>query len=311
MSLTYEDLYYVEWKVIRMGVTAARITANPNDSSTAFLSCGPDFCQVRCSADASVLDVQSIWFANRNEPGYLQAPVTATYQMPLANNTATGGRDLGGFLFAIAGDRLLFSQLDIDTGRSSNDIPAPPSDYCCTVPRKLHTGGKPTNLLYIKALRKMVISTMEPREDKPPPNGYRVLHSTIKLLNVNDDKPIDEVEVKQEHGEDFASSLVTAEFALQYGERVYSIAEWFFVDHFKNKKYTLIIVATGVRGSHGEEKGRRLILGPGKHGTKLQLQKETAFDHPVYCTAVYSNEITISAIGKSLTLDVFDSEAGS
>jgi hypothetical protein len=293
-----------------MGVTTARITANPTDTSSAFVTCGSDFCQVRCFTDAAVLDIQSIWFANRNEPGYLQSPVTATYQMPFARGSIAGGRDLGGFLFAIAGDQLLFSQLDADTRPTFNEVSESPNDYCCTVPRKLHTSGKPTNLLYIKALRKMVISTMEPREGKAPPNGHRVLYSAIKLLNVNDDKPLDDVEVKQEQSDSLANPLVTAEYPLQHGERVYSIAEWLFTDHSRKKKHTLIIVATGVRGNYGEEKGRRLILSPGKNGTKLQLQKESIFEHPVYCTAVYGNEITVSAIGNALTFDVFDSEAG-
>jgi hypothetical protein len=295
-----------------MGTTSAQISASATDTSTAFVSCGSDFCRVHCSAGNSpALDIDSIWFTNRTRPGYLQSSVTAMYQLPFIQDSQSAGRNLGGFLFAVAGDEFHCSQLDTDIRWAAQDMSPLPHDDGGAVPRKLLTGAKPTSVTYLKPIRKMVVATMEAREEKAPPNGYRVLHSTLKLLNVHDHKFSDEMEIKQEDGDDYASKLVAAQYELKHGERVYSIAEWPFTDH-RNKVYTLIIVGTGIPGSTGKEAGRRLIFNVGKNesNAKLQLKKESTFDHPVYCTAVFGNKTSVSAIGKTLTFDVFESEAG-
>jgi hypothetical protein len=251
-----------------------------------------------------VLDIKSIWFTKRTHPEYLQSPVTAVCQLPHVEDPDTVGRNLGGLLFTVAGDQLLFSQVDSDA-RVPRETLALPQNHCQAVPRKLITGAKPTSVTYMKPSRKMAIATMEAKEERAPPHGYRVLHSAIRLLTPNDENPLDEQEIKQENEGSYASKLITAELKLKHGERVYSIVEWPYCDH-RGKNYDLLIVGTGVPGSTGKETGRRLIINPGKHGTKLQLQKESMFDHPVYCTAVYSNDTSVSAIGKTLTFDQFD-----
>jgi hypothetical protein len=295
-----------------MGTTSVQITASATDPSTAFVSCGSDFCRVRCSAsNSSTLGIDSIWFTSRTRPGYLQSSVTALYQLPFIQDDNNSGRNLGGFLFAVAGDEFHCSQLDTDIRWAAHGMPIQAHDDGGAVPRKLLTASKPTNVTYLKPIRKMVVATMEAREEKAPPNGYRVLHSALKLLDVHDHKYFDEVEVKQEYGDDHASKLVAAQYELRHGERVYSISEWPFTDH-RNKVYTLIIVGTGVPGSNGKESGRRLIFNVGRNesNAKLQLKKESTFDHPVYCTAVIGNKTSVSAIGRALTFDVFESEAG-
>jgi hypothetical protein len=295
-----------------MGTTSAQIMASATDTSTAFVSCGPDLCRVRCAAsNSSVLDIDSIWFTSRTKPGYLQSPVTAMYQLPFIQDHDRAGRNLGGFFFAVAGDEFHCSQLDTDIRWTGHNMPSLPHDNGGAVPRKLLTGAKPSSVTYLKPIRKMLVATMEAREEKAPPNGYRALHSTLKLLNVHSNKNLDEVEVKQEEGSEYASRLVAAQYELKHGERVYSVTEWPFTDH-RNKTYTLIIVGTGVPKSNGREAGRRLIFNVGRNesNAKLQLKKESAFEHPVYCTAVYSNKASVSAIGKTLTFDMFDSEAG-
>jgi hypothetical protein len=233
------------------------------------------------------------------------------YQLPFITDVNTAGRNLGGFLFAVAGDQLHFSQLDTDIRWTNHEVSSLSQNDSRAVPRKILTGAKPTNVTYLKAIRKMVIATMEAKEERAPPHGYRVLYSMIKLLDAHDPKPIYEQEIKQENEESLANRVVAAQYELKHGERVYSITEWPFTDH-RNKKYTLIIVGTGVPGGTGKESGRRLIFNVGKNesNAKLQLKKESTFESPVYCTAVYGNETSVSAMGRTLTFDVFESEAG-
>jgi hypothetical protein len=308
--LTITDIPRFGWYMVKIGNTSAQINASTTDTCSAYVSCGSDFCRVRCSPSRpSMLQVDSIWFTNRTRPGYLQSSVTALYQLPSMRGTGAG-RNLGGFLFAVAGDEFHCSQLDVDSQWTAQDVLTLHQDDSGAVPRKLSTDAKPTSVTYLKPIRKMVISTMEAREGRAPPNGFRVLHSAIKLLDVHDFRSHDEGEIKEEDGS-YSNKLIAAQYELSHGERVYSIAEWPFLDH-RNKQYNLIIVGTGVPGNTGKETGRRLIFNVGRNesNAKLQLKKESTFDHPVYCTAVYGNNTTISAIGKTLTYDVFESEAG-
>lgn len=296
------------WTMI--GATSARITASATDSSVAFVSCSGDFCRVRIPANnSSSLDIDSVWFTNRHNPAFLQAQVTAMYQLPIIQDPHTLGRNLGGFLFAVSGDHLLSAQLDTDV-RWTNEAALPStSEESRTIPREVFLGTKPTNMLYLKASRKMVVSTIEAKEERASSVCVRSLRSAIQLVYIHDDKALDEHDIKQEDGENHAKHSISAEFTLLRGERVYSMVEWSFIDHRK-KKYTLIIVGTGVPNKSGKESGRKLILSPGKSGSSLKLQKEFHYDNPVYCIAIFDNASIISAIGKTLSFDVYDSEAG-
>ncbi|KAH7371105.1 mono-functional DNA-alkylating methyl methanesulfonate N-term-domain-containing protein [Pyrenochaeta sp. MPI-SDFR-AT-0127] len=310
LPIAHFDNLQLEWKCFKLGETSAQIARSQTDPAAAFVSCGSDFCRVRCSQNnSSGVEIDSIWFTNHANPAYSQASVTAMSQLPFLQELDALGRNLGGFLFAVAGDQLLFAQLDSDIRWMSQDTDLPPRNDCKVVPRKLLTTAKPTNVVYIKSLRKMIVSTIEAKEERAPPDGYRVLHSTIKLLNIQDDKPLDEPDTKPEEGGMPLNRLVVAQCHLKHAERVYSIVEWPFVDHH-GKKYSLIIVGTGIKVGPGKETGRRLIFNTGKTGTRLQLQKESVYDHPVYCISLWGNDSTVSVIGKTLSLDYFDSQAG-
>lgn len=292
-----------------MGDTPAKLTHRETDNSSAFVSCGSDFCLVRFSTTASSLpEIHSIWFADRVHPEYNQSPVSALYQLPFLPQFDKTGRNLGGFLFVVAGDRLLFSQLDPDIRRPSSDIPVPSFCDLKTIPRKLVTGAKPTNILYMQKLRRVLASTVEAKESHPPPYGERVLHSSIKLLEVRDDRPINDTDVKQEE-EILPERLLVAQYSLQHAERVYCIVEWQFVNH-QDKKYSLIIVGTGIQVGPNRQTGRRLIFSTGKSGSKLELQKQSAYDQPVYSIALWDNKTTISVIGKTLSMDEFNEKDG-
>jgi hypothetical protein len=292
-----------------VGTTSAKITRSETDASAAFVSCGSDFCRVRCSIDGSPsLEVDSIWFTDRAQPEYTQAPVSAMYQLPFLPALDTIGRNLGGFLFAVAGDRLLFSQLDSDVKWPSHDASFPASYDSKVVPRKLTTGAKPSKILYMQKLRRVLVSSMEAKEELAPPHGLRVLHSMIKLLKVRDEKPPNDPEIKSEE-DALAERLVVAQLSLKHAERVYSIIEWPFQNH-QGKKFSLIIVGTGVQVGPSKETGRRLVLSTGKTGTKLHQQKETFHKDPVYSIALWDNETTVSSIGSTLSIDRFDELAG-
>jgi hypothetical protein len=128
-------------------------------------------------------------------------------------------------------------------------------------------------------------------------------------MDVHDEKPLDEVEVKQEVGVELTSRLVVAQHVLNHAERVYSIADWPFEDD-RGKKYNLVIVGTGVGAGSGKETGRRLIFNLGQRGSRLSLQKESTYPNPVYCVAMFDKRATVSVIGKLLSFDEFDAGLG-
>jgi hypothetical protein len=293
-----------------MGSTSAQVMPSSTDPSAAFVSCASDFCRIFYAAgDLHIPQVESVWFSDHLDPGYLQSPVATTCQVPLSPNSLNAERNLGGFLFAASGDRLLFTQLESDEYRSC------PNDWSRTqhiskaVPRKLLTYARPTNATYMKSLRKLVVSTIEAKEDCSPPAGYRVLHSSISLMHVSGEIPSHELEVKQEMSQQLAKKLIVAQYNLKHAERVYSIVEWPYEDN-NGKRYCLIILGTGITVGPGEERGRRLIFNAGKSGSRLDLQKESNYDQPVYCIAMYGTRATVSVIGRTLSFDEFDAKAG-
>ncbi|KAJ4323871.1 hypothetical protein N0V94_001655 [Neodidymelliopsis sp. IMI 364377] len=190
------------------------------------------------------------------------------------------------------------------------DSESPAQDELKAVPRKLITGAKPTQAVYLAAPRKMIVATTKATEEGSSPNKYRLISSTLSLLNVHDDKPLNEVEIKQEVGIELASRLVVARFSLKHAERVYSIVDWAFEDD-RGKKYNLVIVGTGIATGPGKETGRRLIFNLGSRGSKLALQKESTYHQPLYCIALFNNRATVSVIGKLLSFDEFDVSSGS
>ena len=292
-----------------MGAASAKITPSETNVSAAYVSCGSDFCRVRYSpSDFSHLEIDSIWFTDRSHPEYNQSPVSAIFQLPFLPDQNVFERNLGGFLFAVAGDRLLFSQLDADIKCPTPDILPRALHDTKVVPRKLIVGAKPTNVLFMKKLRRVLVSTMEAKERRGPPLGERVLQSSMKLLRVRDDRSTDDMEIKQEMDAP-TERLVVAQCPLMNAERVYSIVEWQFVNK-EGKKYNLVIVGTGIQTSATQHNGRRLIFNTGKSGSKLDLQKQSTYNEPVYGIALWDSQTTVSIVGRSLFIDRFDEEAG-
>ncbi|KAL1651731.1 hypothetical protein SLS61_005394 [Didymella pomorum] len=301
----------MSWHVTRMGSTSATIYSSLSDKATAFVSCASDFCRVRLSrSKMPSLDVESIWFANRARPGYLQHPITAASQMGYSGPVgASIERNLNGFLFVVSGDEMLFTHLDTDVECCDNTSVPHYGQEAKTVPRKLITGAKPTHAAYLTLPRKMLVATTEAKEVFAASESYRAIHSTLNLLSLYDEKPLDEAEVKEEIGAELINRLVVAQYALHNAERVYSIADWAYEDD-RGKKYNLVIVGTGVGSGSGKETGRRLIFNLGQRGSRLSLQKESIYPNPVYCVAMFDSRATISVVGNQLNFDEFDAAAG-
>ncbi|KAJ6283454.1 mono-functional DNA-alkylating methyl methanesulfonate N-term-domain-containing protein [Bipolaris maydis] len=304
------EISCISWTCTYIGTTPAKITHSETDVSSAFVSCGSDFCRVRYPKNGSSdLEIDCIWFTDRTQPDYNQSPVSALYQLPFFQELDKFGRNLGGFLFIVAGDRLLFSQLESDI-RWAGDGTSTQSFYDSRmVPRKMITGAKPTSILYMQRLRRVVVSTMEAKESCAPPHGERVLHSSIKLLEVREDRSTNDVEIKQEDRDSIPERLVVAQFSLQHAERVYTMVEWQFVTQ-RDKKYSLIIVGTGIQVGSNRQTGRRLIFNTGRSGSKLELQKQSTYDQPVYSIALWDNKTTVGVTGKTLFMEQFYEDDG-
>lgn len=309
LTIDTEAITCGTWNSTKMGTTSAQIRRSHTDQSTAFVACGPDFCRVRCSSrELSGIEIHSVWFTDRRHPEYSQSPVTAMYQLPFLNRPDCEGRNLGGFLFAVAGDHLLFSQLDSDIRWESHDNTSQPEMDSGAIPRKIKTGAKPMNIAYMESQRRMIVSALEAKE-KSPRDGYRVLFSTLSLLKMNDEKSIHDLEIKQEDDNAPPEGLLLAQYQLEHAERVHCAIEWPFVDH-QDKKRSLLIVGTSIQVGPFKFKGRRLIFSTGKNRSKLQLQKDSHYDNPVYSIALWSNNTIAMVVGKTLSLECFDSQAG-
>jgi hypothetical protein len=301
----------MNWHITRMGSTSATIYPSLSDKATAFVSCASDFCRIRLSISKTrILDVESIWFANRARPGYMQHPITAAYQLGYDETASTSiERNLDGFLFVVSGDQMLFTHLDTEVGRRDN-APIPQyGEETKPVPRKLIMGAKPTHAAYLTLPRKMLVATTEAREATAAIESYRAIHSTLSLLSLYDEKPLDEAEVEGEIGAELINRLVVAQYTLHNAERVYSVADWAYEDD-RGKKYNLVIVGTGVGSGSGKETGRRLIFNLGQRGSRLSLQKESTYPNPVYCVAMFDRRATVSVVGNQLNFDEFDAALG-
>jgi hypothetical protein len=204
---------------------------------------------------------------------------------------------------------MLFTHLDTEVGRRDNAPIPQHGEETKPVPRKLIMGAKPTHAAYLTLPRKMLVATTEAREATAAIESYRAIHSTLSLLSLYDEKPLDEAEVEGEIGAELINRLVVAQYTLHNAERVYSVADWAYEDD-RGKKYNLVIVGTGVGSGSGKETGRRLIFNLGQRGSRLSLQKESTYPNPVYCVAMFDRRATVSVVGNQLNFDEFDAALG-
>lgn len=286
-------------RITRMGTTAVQLTQSATDTSIAFAACGPDLCRISHPRnESSMLNIDSIWFTKSAEPGYQQSPITAINQIP---NSRNANKDLGGFIFAVSGNNLLISQLNYDIRWAGHNVPSSNVVHSNTVPRKLVTDATPTKIAYLEGLRKMVVATTEPKEEKAPPNGYRSVHSCLKFFQLDGE----EQDIKQEEGEQPHNKLIVGTFALKNYERVYSIVEWTYTPP-NGKEYHFIIVGTGIMQGPGKETGRRLILQLQASDGSIKLKKESKYEHPVRSLAFYTENELVMIVGKTLYIEEYD-----
>ncbi|KAF2870675.1 mono-functional DNA-alkylating methyl methanesulfonate N-term-domain-containing protein [Massariosphaeria phaeospora] len=290
-------------QMTNMGSTSARVTSSATDSEVAFVACGSDFVRVRSPQQGmSKVEIDSIWFTGRDDLAITQSSVTAIYQIPLSSGP-TDERDLGGFIFAVSGDQMIFAQLDYDIRWSSYDNPPRSSERGKVVPRKVVNYATPSKLLWVKGLRQMVIATTETKEERPSPDGYRVMRSSIKLLDIHDDTHNEQSDSDQEDDVGGAfGKLLQGEYYLKHYERVYSLVEWSLLSE-RGRKTQLIIVGTGITTATGIEVGRKLFLRV--RGSDLKLSKDYDYDQPVRCMALYDDNTLVTIYGKTLLLEQY------
>lgn len=288
-----------------MGETTARIIPTATDPATAFVACAADFCRIRCSTrKSSAMNVDSLWLVDRKNPSYTQGPITAMDQLPF-QSTDRNCKSLGGFIFAVSGDQMVFAQLDYDARWPGSEVPSVSLDEGTIVPRKLRTVATPTKFIYLKGMRRtLAVATTELKELSAPPKGCRAVHSSLRLLSIYDDQAVGEAEVKQEVGVPTPTKAsINGVFPLKNSERVYSMVEWIYRND-RAHPYHFIILGTGYMDSSGEEVGRRLVLKVTK--SEIKLKQEKAYRHPVRCIAFWDNTHIISIIGKTLSMQNYD-----
>ncbi|KAL5374116.1 hypothetical protein DPSP01_012177 [Paraphaeosphaeria sporulosa] len=288
--------------VTRMGDTAVYVTPNKLDSSTAFVACGADFCRIHMSDRDLGAGIDSIWLDDPQNPAYLQGALSAMDQVPL---TSAFGKELGGFIFAVFGDRMVYARLDYDIQWSGQAAAPLALEDGKILPRKLPTTQTPIKLLVPDDLpHHMIVVTneFEVGQDREQSGQYRrVMLSSIKVIDLLADKTTPEVEIKGEFVPGTPKSKVArSEIPLKHYERVHSMVRWVFSAD-ENRQHALLLVGTELNPPEGDSKGRRLVLNITKSGLKLQDKKR--FDEAVRCIAGYDSQHIISIVGSTLQIE--------
>ncbi|KAF2010468.1 hypothetical protein BU24DRAFT_58917 [Aaosphaeria arxii CBS 175.79] len=304
--------------LIRMGTAAVIVTPSGTDKLCAFASCGVDFCRVSLPSSSRKLDISSVWFRQNSDEQFHQGPVSAFDQVPFYQQSVDGN-GIGGFMFAVSGDRLLYARLDYDTVRSTQSSHSILGlEQSKTVPMRTATTATPTKVVYTENKRKLVVATTEMKEIRAPPNGYRTMHSTLKLMNVADNPVIKEEPkgkegIKQEAKDEEEEAIVSnicSQITLQNYERVYTILDWIVQDS-RDRPHHFLYVGTGVMKGPGREIGRRLFFQISKDDNKFKLKKEKTYNSPVRCLAlmhVKDRADLITVVGTTMMLEEFEIE---
>ncbi|KAF2450230.1 hypothetical protein P171DRAFT_516156 [Karstenula rhodostoma CBS 690.94] len=288
--------------IIKMGDTAVYVTPNKLDSSTAFVACGADFCQIHLTINRdSGACIDSIWLDDPENPAYLQGALSAMDQVPL---TAASGKELGGFIFAVFGDRMVYARLDYDIKWSGQTAsPLSPEDGK-VIPRKLPTTQTPVKLMVPHDLpHHMIVVTNEFEEglESSQEHQFRIMISSIKVIDLFGDKTNPEIDIKGEIVPGtLKSKIARSEIPLKHYERVHSMVRWVFSGD-EDRQHALLLVGTELTPPEGESRGRRLVLNITKSGLKLQDKKR--FEEAVRCIAGYDNQHIISIIGSTLQIE--------
>jgi hypothetical protein len=282
-----------------MGDTAVYVTPNKLDSSTAFVACGADFCRVHLSTPDFGVCIDSIWLDDPQNRTYLQGALSAMDQVPLM---AASGKELGGFIFAVFGDRMVYARLDYDIKWSGRAAPPLSPENGKIIPRKLPTTRTPLKLMVADDLpHHMIVVTNELKEEATGIPKYRIMLSSIKVIDMLSDKPNIDTDIKHELTPGTPKhKLARSEIHLKHYERVHSMVRWVFSGD-EDRQHALLLVGTELTPPEGETRGRRLVLNITKAGLKLQDKKR--FDEAVRCIAGYDNQHIISIIGSTLQVE--------
>ncbi|KAJ4354138.1 uncharacterized protein N0V89_005871 [Didymosphaeria variabile] len=298
----YEGIYLIatadELLITRMGDTAVYITPNKITTSTAFVACGADFCRIHLSDRDFGVRIDSIWLDD-SQNSYLQGALNAIDQVPL---TAASGKELGGFIFAVFGDRMVYARMDYDIKWSGQAAPPLSPEDGKIIPRKLSTTRTTVKLMVADDLpHHMIIVTNEFKEEGTASHKYRIMMPSIKVVDLLSDASNTDTEIKDESSPSTPKNkLERSEIPLKHYERVHSMVRWVF-SGAEDRQHALLLVGTEITPPEGETGGRRLVLNITKSGLKLQDKKR--FDEPVRCIAGYDSQHIISIVGYTLQVE--------
>ncbi|KAF2137166.1 uncharacterized protein K452DRAFT_302199 [Aplosporella prunicola CBS 121167] len=197
----------------KFGQTPATVIKDGGEESTvAFATCGPEFCRLDYSKGRETgLEINNVWFTDRNQPALQQGPVSAVCRIPRQPHLT---RDLGNALVCIAGNAFLVAQL---------------AQKKQAVPRHLPIKGTPHRVVYSQFLKASFVATTE----NFPASGYRVAHCYVKMV------------------EDGCEDTCTAGYALAPGSRVNSMMEWVLTGENGKKHAMIAVGTTESDGRSG------------------------------------------------------------
>ncbi|KAL1608505.1 hypothetical protein SLS60_003447 [Paraconiothyrium brasiliense] len=287
-----------ELSITRMGDTAVYITPEKTSTSTAFVACGADFCRIHLSTSDLGIRIDSIWLDDP-QSSYLQGALNAIDQVSL---TAASGKELGGFIFAVFGDRMVYARMDYDIKWSGQAAPPISPEDGKIIPRKLSTMRTPVKLMVADDLpHHMIVVTNEFKEEVTALHKYRIMIPIIKIVDLLSGAADIETEMKDESTPSTPKNKIErSEIPLKHYERVHSMVRWVF-SGAEDRQHALLLVGTEITPPEGETQGRRLVLNITRSGLKLQDKKR--FDDPVRCIAGYDSQHIISIVGRTLQVE--------
>ncbi|OCL13256.1 hypothetical protein AOQ84DRAFT_118277 [Glonium stellatum] len=296
---TPEPLISLGFKhVTNMGNTSARVIQSDAEASTAFVVCGSDLCHLNFRGDQNLdLQIESVWFTDRNQPGYQQSAISAFALIP---SEGYSDSEFASYLIAISGSKLLVAQLD---------------DEVKAVPRRLTLRYTPYRLMYSERLRMMVVATTKIKERSPRARsrmGRRTVRSVVQLIRLEEKYSGGLEQAEEDEGTidgNIHDKLIAGECVLWPRERVYALLDWTY-DDGTGKKYGFLIVGTGYPDGDNQ-KGRMLFLrthveGNGK--VSFYPAKIRDLDRPVYAISTYKENRLVFTSGDSLHIDEFSVE---
>lgn len=263
------DLHFGRTDTINLGFTSTRIVSDFSKASSAFATCGNNFCRLDYTGGRrSGLLIRSIWFTDLNQPALQQSPVAALSQIPYGEDLDR--KNLIGALACICGSQFLVARLD---------------DEPKVVPRRIPmSDATPSRIMYSGRLEKIVTGSLQTHSPVVSPEDINSVKAQLQFL-------------------DGEKVLKTTPLA----ERVYAMLDWTYED-VQGRRYGFFLLGLGnLEGSWGRV--TFLSARPEGNNVGVQEKFHLEFDKPVLAIALYDRTKLVIAVGSDLRIYSFDAEA--